>query len=339
MPELTQLQRSIRIMQRLLTHRETTVNELYELFERAEAKRTLQRTLLHIQSSNVPLRIRNGAHGEHYYSLPQAFSYIPVTLSADEVMAAMLLSQFSDLFKGTRIGRDIEGVLEKMEQLCPPDAVRITSSFGTYKEVLRVQQPGRVDISSRDEIMRNILEAIVKGNEYKVTYNNVYKKKKSEFLIHPYTLLFHAGSIYLIGYSPKHENWMRLAVQRIMEFEFTGQRFERQQDFNVEQLLYDAFGIWSEPPVDIKIRFDKVVAPSIQEKIWHHSQKSTRLEDGSLEMSLHVGPSAELIAWILRWGTFAEVLAPQSLRDQVGNIFHQGCKIYGYQPTNNDIQV
>jgi hypothetical protein len=44
MPELTQLERSLRILQRLSTHSNVTVQELYELFDRQEPVRTLQRS-------------------------------------------------------------------------------------------------------------------------------------------------------------------------------------------------------------------------------------------------------------------------------------------------------
>jgi len=51
MPELTQLERSLRILQRLITHDNVTVNELYDLFDRCDPKRTIQRTLDSIQAS------------------------------------------------------------------------------------------------------------------------------------------------------------------------------------------------------------------------------------------------------------------------------------------------
>ena len=77
MPELTQLERALRILQRLMTHKKVTVKELFDLFDRRESIRTIQRTLNYIQSANIPLEVEYGPHGEHYYSLHRAFNYIP----------------------------------------------------------------------------------------------------------------------------------------------------------------------------------------------------------------------------------------------------------------------
>ena len=66
MPELTQLERALRILQRLITHDNVTVKELHELFDRKESIRTIQRTLNSIQASHIPLYHRKGEHGLHY---------------------------------------------------------------------------------------------------------------------------------------------------------------------------------------------------------------------------------------------------------------------------------
>lgn len=93
--------------------------------------------------------------------------------------------------------------------------------------------------------------------------------------------------------------------------------FERSTEFNLKEYLKNHFGIWREEPVDILLRFDKIVATTIEERAWHPTQKIKHLKSGDVELSMKVGPSEELIAWILRWGHFCEVLKPHDLRETI----------------------
>ena len=330
MPELTQLERALRILQRLITHDRVTVKELHELLDRKEPIRTIQRTLDSIMASHIPLDYTTGPHGIRYYSIRRAFDFIPLTLSPDEILAAILLAQFGDLFHGTRIGKDIEGVFDKLDQLVPPGSIAISSALRGITDAFHLQQPGMVKMESRDQTLKDVFRAIVERRVCWIEYRRHRKGKPSRFEFHPYSLLFHAGAIYVIGFQPYHANWLYLAVQRIQDVSLTEGVFERDPSYNLQNFLKDNFGVWREEPVDVVIRFDKTVAPSIEERTWHHSQRIRHLDDGGVELRIHVGPSEELVAWILRWGTFAEVIEPESVRQQIKSIFFDRIKKYGF---------
>ena len=328
MPELTQLERALRILQRLITHDNVTVKELYDLFDRREPIRTIQRTLNTIQSSHIPLHYRLGDHGLRYYSIKRAFDFIPLTLSPDEILAAILLAQFGELFQGTRIGEDIEGVFEKIEQLMPQDSIAFTTALKGLQDVFHLHQPGRVSIESKDQVVKDLFRSIIENRICWVEYRKSIEDEKTRFEFHPYSILFHTGSIYIIGFQPHYKTWLYLALHRVQNIDLTEDLFERSQDYNLQEFLKDNFGIWHEEPVDVVIRFDKLVSNTIRERIWHHSQSLRQLEDGGLELSMHVGPSEELIAWILRWGNHSEVMSPDSLRKQIQRVFMEGVDRY-----------
>ena len=60
MPELTTLERALRILLRLSTHENVTVDELHRIFDGRESKRAIDRTLKAIQNANIPLKISKG---------------------------------------------------------------------------------------------------------------------------------------------------------------------------------------------------------------------------------------------------------------------------------------
>ena len=53
------------------------------------------------------------------------------------------------------------------------------------------------------------------------------------------------------------------------------------------------------------------------EKIWHESQKSRKLSDGSLELTFQVAGLEEIKQWIMGFGPEAYVEKPKKLRDMV----------------------
>jgi len=312
-PEQTQLERALRILQRMMTYGRVTVQELHQdLFDGRESVRTIQRTLRFIERSNIPLEVERGPHGERHYSLPRAFKSIPVALSSDEVLAAILLSQFSDYFQGTQIGEDIATVFDKIEQLVPPGSVAVSTAFRDISDTFLFHEPGRVNLKPRASVLRDLFRAMLERRVCSVKY-----RSGKTFDIHPYSLLFHAGSLYAVVFQPKHKNWIYLAIPRIEEITASEDSFERDTTFKLKDFVRDNFGIWSETPETVKIRFDKTVAASIAERLWHPTQEITPLEGGDLILSMTVGLSSELLAWVLRWEHYAQVLEPAEFRQKV----------------------
>jgi predicted DNA-binding transcriptional regulator YafY len=78
-----------------------------------------------------------------------------------------------------------------------------------------------------------------------------------------------------------------------------------------------AFGVVGGAPKKIKIWFSPEVAGYIKERIWHASQTIHQQRDGSIIFEADVAQTEELISWIMSWGAKAEVLEPQSLKDDI----------------------
>lgn len=311
MSNLNQLERSIRILQRLMTHDAVSVSELYDVFDRRESRRTLQRTLQSIEAANVPLRIRRGAHGEQFYSLDGALKFVPMTLSPDELLAALVLNQFADYFDGTSVGHSIRGVFAKMEQLLPPHGLMISSAFHDAQDALAIHDPGRARLEPKGQVVMDLLRAIITRTVCRVTYRG------KSYPVEPYTLLLHAGSLYAIVYQPYHRNWIYLAVPRIDRLELQDERFQRKDSFHVAEFLRNCFGIWSAKPQKVRIRFARLIRPSIEGRSWHQTQTIREFKNGDIELAMTVGLTEELTAWILRWGPYAVVKSPKPLRENV----------------------
>jgi predicted DNA-binding transcriptional regulator YafY len=106
-------------------------------------------------------------------------------------------------------------------------------------------------------------------------------------------------------------------VDRVQRLEPTARRFKVPESFDFDAYLGSSFGVIAEPAVQVKIRFDKRWATYVSEHTWHASQQLAPGPDGGVEVSMQVGGTAELRAWVLSFGAAAEVLEPEALRSEV----------------------
>ena len=67
----------------------------------------------------------------------------------------------------------------------------------------------------------------------------------------------------------------------------------------------------------VRVRFTKRIAPFIREACWHHSQQLVGEPDGSMLFEVEVNEPREVGWWVLQWGSEAEVLEPESLRQEL----------------------
>jgi len=66
-----------------------------------------------------------------------------------------------------------------------------------------------------------------------------------------------------------------------------------------------------------KVRISPGWARWVGEKIWHESQKITKLPNGSLEMTFRVAGLDEIKRWVLSFGPECQVLEPEELKEMV----------------------
>lgn len=91
----------------------------------------------------------------------------------------------------------------------------------------------------------------------------------------------------------------------------------------------DGYGIFAGKADQLAVlRFDATVVSWVRNERWHPHQVSRSMPDGSLELSIPYRNPTELIRDVLRWGHEVEVIAPASLRAQVGEVAKKLAKRY-----------
>jgi len=106
------------------------------------------------------------------------------------------------------------------------------------------------------------------------------------------------------------------AVERIQTIALLEERFTP-----IEELPDAAFphslGVHSGPPEPVEIVFEPAVADYVRARQWHPSQQLRDLGNGSVAVALNVCLDRALHSWILSFGPFARVIAPESLAREI----------------------
>lgn len=318
MSQTKQIERIIRILQRLSLGGEVTVNKLYDYFEHKVPKRTLQRDLVELSSANVPLVTKKG-HGKEliWYLDSNYLKFIPSTLGSQELLASYFLEKLGAVAKGTPLEKDILSLLDKSRQLISPELFEVMDDQKFGESLFAATYIGYVDYSSHSQTIERAITAIKDCRVCSFNYKPTWKERGSKFDGNPYMILYHKGALYLVAHLPHYNNYVFLPIQRIVCIELTDEKFTRDPDFSLDKLREGRFGIFgheSIKPEQVVLKFNKEIAEIVAEKIWHATQKLTKNKDGSLTMEMKVVISDELRSWIGGWLDYVKVIKPKKLK-------------------------
>jgi len=170
----------------------------------------------------------------------------------------------------------------------------------------------------RIKIIEILAQAWVEQRKIKVRYQPFGMDEFRNHVIHPYLIepSIWSDSVYVIAYSEVTERLTPFKIDRIESAVLSGETFEIPADFDDQQLLKHAWGIWygDKEPITVKLRFNKEAARRVKESIWHPLEIVTDTEDGGCLWIAEVAEWREMLPWVRGWGADCEVLEPESLR-------------------------
>lgn len=301
-----------------------TIEELAE--EAGVTRRTIHRDLNAIHEAGYPL-ISEREHGRKVYRFLTRFKDVPpISFSLQELMTLCFLRSELDFLEGTPFHDDMEAIYRKVNSVLPPRyAAHMERIAGVSLPLLQ----GRRDYSRAGEPLRVLRDALIFQYRVTIDYQAPGKDRPSSYLVDPYTLVFHRGGLYLLGYAHNRQAMRTFAVERINRALKEAERFELPADFHPREHLRHAFGIVEESAVNVRVRFDPAVAHAVRDRVWHPSQSVEDLADGGIVLSFEAGGSMEIVSWVLSYGHHAEILDPPELRAELKRIAAELAQMYG----------
>jgi len=201
-------------------------------------------------------------------------------------------------------------------------SLAIDSSFSNYesmhKRIMFEKIPGGT------HFLQPIIDAMHDNYQVIIRYDS-FKHEPREFIFSPYAIRIYKQRWYAIGESSDHPNEVRTyAFDRFVQVSTTNRLFTIPKSFDLEKYYKDYYGMTigeADDVQDIVVRIAKKGVRYLRSLPLHHSQKEINTTEEYSDFQFHLAPNFEFKQEIYSRGTEAEVLSPQSLRDEFAETF------------------
>lgn len=163
--------------------------------------------------------------------------------------------------------------------------------------------------------------------EYMPDKTQRFKKDGQRYLASPYTLMWYEDCYYLVANINKYDNLSHFRVDRMSRIEISDEdtraisevsEYKNYIDF--DEYHRSVFGMFGGRPQNVRIRFKDELATAVFDRFGLDITVSD-IRNGWFTVSVSVRVSPGFLSWLTIFGDKAEVLAPDSLRqDMVGLI-------------------
>jgi predicted DNA-binding transcriptional regulator YafY len=273
-------------------------------------RRTIFRDLETLREAGVPLEFDQQ---RRRFSIRNASFLPPTELTPEETLSLLLLASDMGRHDGLPYyDASYTAAMKLRDSLPAPLRREIGRSAQRIK--IRIEQVTRS--SDKSNAYQAIVEAIAKRSVVQIDYQSFTEWEQISTKLRPYQLIFSRRSWYVIGRSSLHRDVRMFNVARIVSLKLLKQRFVIPRSFDLDEYLGNAWHLIPTEGSDshIVVRFKSLVAGNVAAVMWHKTQKTKFLPDGSLEFRATVSGLTEIAWWILGYGDQAEVLRPAKLR-------------------------
>ena len=179
-----------------------------------------------------------------------------------------------------------------------------------------------------------VLETVASGwaahCKVRLWYRSPRARAIQERDVSPYTIEPSInGGLYVIGFDDTAQDIRTFKLERVEHAEQIDCTYAIPETFDPRSHFADAWGIMGgDSTVTVELRFNSRAAGPVQERLWHPSQQTQLLSDGTLHFQVDVADLREMQPWIRSWGADVEVLAPESLRAEMVDQARELAQIY-----------
>jgi predicted DNA-binding transcriptional regulator YafY len=301
--------------------------------------RTIRRDLQALEEAGFPIYDdRSRDDGRTRWTLNgQAFKGLAAGLTLSELCALHFSRTLLEALAGTPFRDEVESAFEKLgaaltphmrqflDQLpqviaAKPDPMRRRSGPGAPGNA------GNHDARAQ-QIVARALEATLHHRQASVIYYSKSSGRTKTYLVHPYRLAYAQGGLYLLAFVPEYAEVRTFAVERIEDLSLLDERFTPIEELS-DAAFPNSLGVHSGPADDVEIEFQAAVADYVRAREWHTSQTIADAPDGSIRMTLRVCLDQALRSWIMSFGPFARVIAPELLAREIAGQHEEASSRY-----------
>lgn len=291
----------------------------FSLFEEklGVSRATIKRDLEYMRNRlNAPIvwdrekrgyRFAQTERGASQYELPGLW------FSATEIHALLTMQHLlAGLDRGGLLAPHIAPLQARLTSL-------LDSGDGSIEEIhKRIRISGVASRAMGLDHFSVLGSALLRRKRVLMLYYVRARNEATEREVSPQRLIYYRENWYLDAWCHLRNELRSFAVDAIRRADIVEVLAKTISDKTLDSILGAGYGIFSGQKVQwAKLRFSAERSRWVVSERWHPKQKGRLLSDGCYVLELPYSDSRELVMDILRYGPDVEVLAPDSLREQV----------------------
>ena len=266
---------------------------------------------------DAPIKYSKREKGYHYTDTN--FKLMSVNLNEEHLVALGFVEGFLEEFKFMPIFSEFSDAVDKVL-----DGLELTKRFNQdYRQVNKFIQIDKSPYYQGKETLSELIKIISEKRIISIDYQKFGATQGKEYIIHPYLLKEYKNLWYLTGYVESYKSVRTFGIDRIKEFSVQEKRYDfieaEEIGFNADNFFKHCMGITAlnQQPEKISLKFSPQQGNYIKTQPVHPSMHVVQDDEECFQIELELVNNYELRNWILGFGDTVEVLAPQSLRDEI----------------------
>lgn len=247
-------------------------------------------------------------------------------LSVDEALAFAWVAQH---------GRDLLpwGLLQSLSPFFREAEARLqhdarAQAWLQHKTRVIAARPVALPQPASAAVMRAVTRSLNDDVQLQIQYRNAQGASK-QMTVSPLALVSRDLNLYLVVWIPRYANLRVLHLSRMQSARVKEEKSEAPADFDIDAYIAQGpFQLGGEEAV-VRLHFTQFAGHALLDAPMGADQQVHRqTDDGELALSAKVRVSPQFKAWLLGFGASVEVLAPESLRLEVGQTLEAAAKAY-----------
>lgn len=278
--------------------------------------RTVYRDMKMLEGAGIPYFHDTENPG---YRVRRDFFMPPVQLTLDESLALIALAEHIGGREQVPLTRAAGRAIEKVRSLLPSSLRSQIEQLDNHVAIHLARAGPHDGIQDVYELVRTaIMKRVVLKCRYVSAATNDGRQRKSDFLLHPYTLFFSQRAWYVVGYNTARREIRCLKLNRFTGIKLTADTYKMPTKFRLEDHLGNAWRmIRGDRTYQVELYFDPEFAETIGDTHWHPTQEIDWHDDGSITFKCRVDGLDEIVWWVLSMGPHCVVRRPIELVERV----------------------
>ena len=288
------------------------IKKIAESFNISE--RTVYRDFITLSLAGIPVYSATGKGGGYF--IDEGCFLPPLRFTCEEAASILIAAKFFQKQRGFPYQQHIQLALEKIEGVLETENKQYMQKIDKKISVFLSKFK---DYQQYSTIFQETNKAIMEKRQIKITYYSISNDEITKRKLDPIHLMFRGGFWYLIAFCHLRNEIKMFRIDRIKALQMTDIIFQVPADFSLASYMGKSWQVVRGEGEAYQVEI-KIFAPAsrwVKEEKRHPTQKIIALENGDILFTAEVSSLSEIKSWILQLGSYAEVVKPKELKEEV----------------------